>query len=457
MADLREALRERVRSLEPEPGGFERVVRRRRRKEVRRKVGAYAIVVALVASGVAGAIVLRHQQRSIPTITPDNISTLHQVWSGHAGTSTPSAATIADGMVFVAADRLYAFPLACAAQDGNCAPTWTGDLAGASSDRPVVADGIVVATSPAGLVAFDERCGGPTCAPLWTAPSPPKRSSREWIGAYSVPVVRQGLVYAAGGEGLYVFPLTCRTDGGVCSPDWVGIGNGSTASPTLGDGAVYVGSHLGLEAYPLTCSRARCDRLWLLGPESSTRHASGPQGYLITYDPKVTAAGADLFVSGDTAPLARYRVAPSEPSFDRKWTSELPLPTPKDPAGAYFHAEAVVANGVAYAPATRVYAFRVDCAPVGGRCVPLWMSPRQFDDEIQQYRSWSDPVVSNGLVFASTDRPYAFKVDCATGGAECQPLWVGPSGFASQPAVSDTAVAVTYVDGRVVLFEASGS
>jgi hypothetical protein len=52
----------------------------------------------------------------------------------------------------------------------------------------------------------------------------------------------------------------------------------------------------------------------------------------------------------------------------------------------------------------------------------MWIGPRQFDEEIQKYRSWSDPVVSNGLVFASTDRPDAFKTDCATGGEERQPL-----------------------------------
>src|SRR5262249_16378653 len=99
----------------------------------------------------------------------------------------------------------------------------------------------------------------------------------------------------------------------------------------------------------------------------------------------------------------------------------------------------------------------VDCRTSGGRCPPIWVGPRQFDDEIQVYRSWSDPVVLNGLVFASTDRPYVFEADCARGGQECQPLWVGPAGFASAPALTGNAVGVTYAEGRVVLFQASES
>jgi hypothetical protein len=444
MADLREALRERVSSIEPDSSGFERVIDRRRRRDVRRKVGVYAMILLIASIAAAGAFGLQHQRRSVPMITPDNVGTLHPVWTAHVSGS-PSTPAIADGMVYVSADRLYAFRLSCATTSGSCEPAWTADVGTTPAEQPVVSDGVVLVTSISGLFAFDTACTDPICEPIWTAPSPSGKglsnlNSHEPTPypQFSVPAVADDTIYAAGGEGLYAFPLRCRDDGGVCSPSWIGSGLGSYQSPVVGVDVIYVPTDAGLDVYRMTCPARRCHPLRQFGQNR------------VGGDPVVTTVGNDVYINE-----ARVAGLHDPRSAKVAWIGEIDRPGAKTLNEWVGHA--AVADGVAYMAASRIYAFPIDCRTSGRRCRPMWVGPRQVDDEIQRYRSWSDPVVSDGLVFASTDRPYAFKGDCATDGEECQPVWVGPAGFASQPAVSDTAVAVTYVDGRVVLFEASGS
>jgi hypothetical protein len=443
MSDLRERLENKQRSLRPEPGGYERLLRRRHRREVRRRVeaGSLALIIALVGA-LAIVSAFHDASQSIP-ITPVNVHSLRAVWTG-AVEGTPSDPTIADGMVYVSADRLYAFPLSCASGAAPCAPAWTADIGSASTSRPVVAEGVVLAVSTTGISAFDTGCGGPVCKPLWTAPSPgakglPSLDSHapERYGEFSVPVVSDGSVFAAGGKGLYAFPLRCRNDGEECDPAWVGVGYGSDESPAVGERVIYVGSHGGLEAYPRTCLRSRCERLWLLGPSTP-----------ISVYPTVTAVGNDVYANN-----GRYQDGISPGSPEPTWLGKLDRSSTRDLQAATV-GHVTVENGVAYMAASRVYAFPVDC-PGGRVCDASWKGPRQYDRQIAQYRVWSDPVVADGLVFASTDRPYAFAVGCGSGGQVCTPLWVGPEGFASKPAVSDTAVAITYADGRVVVFEAA--
>jgi hypothetical protein len=187
----------------------------------------------------------------------------------------------------------------------------------------------------------------------------------------------------------------------------------------------------------MTCPARSCDPLYRLG-------RSTPVGS----DPALTTVGNDLYVN-----TARVAGAHDLRSLKVLWVGEIDASSSKDLNPWVGHV--AVTDGLAYMAGSRLYAFSVDCGGRGTSCRPTWIGPRQFDEEIQHYRSWSDPVVINGLVFASTDRPYAFRADCATDGTECQPLWVGPAGFASAPAVTGNAVAVTYVDGRVVVFEAS--
>jgi outer membrane protein assembly factor BamB len=446
MTDLREALGERVRSFQPEPGGFERVTRRRRRKDVRRKIETYAVVLLLVAIGTAGAIALQHQRRSIPMITPDNVGTLHTVWTGHVS-GTPSTPAIADGMVYVTADRLYAFPITCATSDDACPPIWTAAIGTTPAGAPVVVDGVVLVTSTSGLFAFDSTCSAPTCSAMWTAPSPGYKGQRDLNShkpvpypQFSVPAVVNGTVYAAGGRGLYAFALRCRNDGGLCAPSWIGKGLGSYDPPAIGIDAIYVATERGVDAYAPTCPARLCDPVYQLGRTTLTGG-----------DPSITAVGGDVYTN-------TMRFA-SEHDIRRQnpaWRGEVDRPSTQDPEAPYV-GHVAVADGHAYMTASRLYAYPVDCGSNSSSCRPVWIGPRQFDEQIQKYRTWSDPVVSNGLVFSSTDRPYAFGANCATGGEECRPLWVGPAGFGSAPAVTGNALAVTYVDGRVVLFEASGA
>ena len=153
MTDLHDRLAQRQRELLPDPGGFDRLARRRRRREIRRRVAAGTVAVVL-ASGVASLLTtLRPGGAAEPTITPETVSSLRVVWKARVAGS-PSAPAIAGGSVFVSADRLYAFPLACEDR-AACEPLWTGPIRGASTVPPVVGGDVVVATSPAGLTTMN--------------------------------------------------------------------------------------------------------------------------------------------------------------------------------------------------------------------------------------------------------------------------------------------------------------
>ena len=71
-------------------------------------------------------------------------------------------------------------------------------------------------------------------------------------------------------------------------------------------------------------------------------------------------------------------------------------------------------------------------------------------------RRFATPVISNGVIYTATDRPYAFPADCATHGGSCSPLWVGPASGAGQTltaaAVTGDAVYFGSTKGRLEAF-----
>lgn len=436
MADLHERLAARQQALQPEPGGFDRLVRRRHRREVRRRVTA-GVVAAVIALGVVSLLAtLRPGRDETPAITPDNVASLRVAWTATVEGS-PSPPTISGDTVFVSADRLYAYPLGCGG-DAACAPLWTGDIGASSKVPPAVGDGIVIATSPTGLSAFDAACrsDGGACAPLWIAPAPAPKPPKGGVGiddnvevGFSVPVIAGGEVVVSGPGGLYVFAAHCRADGGRCGPLWAGTGIGSAEAPAVGTDAIYVHTHLELEAFPRTCPDSRCEPLW-----TAKLPASDRQG--------VTLVGDLLLADGVVYRWNGRRLATA-------WKASIPIALTK-------LSSATVDGGIAYLGGDRVYAFPLRCGAAGATCRPTWTGPVRFDPTLGAAHAWTQPVVADGLIFSSADAPAALAEGCGAGGTTCTPVWVGSSAIGtSRPAVSSSAVVITSAEGRVVAYRAA--
>jgi hypothetical protein len=431
MPDLHDRLAARRATFQPDPGGFERLVRRRHRREMRRRITAGVAALAIAVGVVVLLSALRPGgRRETPAITPDNVASLRVAWTARVE-GTPSAPTIAGDTVYVVADRLSAFPVGCAT---SCEPTWTGDIGAASTSAPAVANGVVVVSSPTGLTAFAIDCGtgGATCDPLWTAPTPAPQPPEAGVGindnvvvGFSAPVGRYAEVLLSGPAGVYAFRTDCRTDGGPCTPEWIARGAGSTEPPAVGAGAIYEHSHLGVEAFPLFCEQRRCDPFWsapLPGSDTQT----------------VSAAGDDLIVVDGTA----YRW--NRDQLVTVWRGYVTAPRSELSATA-------VEGRTIYMAADRVYAFAFDCGSQGAICHPTWMGP------LDTSTGWSQPAIGDGLVFTSSSAPAAFVPGCSEGAGTCAPVWTGRSGSGlSRPAVAPTAVVVTSADGGVTAYRPAG-
>jgi len=163
-----------------------------------RSGGAY--VAAFDAAGSKGC-------SGSPTIcVPMWTTTGPPVSTGNTGSPA-----IANGVIYIANNALYAFDAAgsanCPGKPKVCAPLWTAAMSGGPTySAPAVADGIVyVGTWYSGLYAFDAagsaNCStgttAKTCAPLWTAPTPSS------IGG--TPAIAHGVVYVAASGTLTAF------------------------------------------------------------------------------------------------------------------------------------------------------------------------------------------------------------------------------------------------------------
>jgi len=102
---------------------------------------------------------------------------VYSIWEPYV-----KGAAVANGVVYVASDKLYAYAASCGSGGGACSPLWTGPLPSAPSigsagspSSPSIANGVlyVVAGAANGVqlevLAFPTSCGGEaTCAPLWS-------------------------------------------------------------------------------------------------------------------------------------------------------------------------------------------------------------------------------------------------------------------------------------------------
>ncbi len=448
MPDLKHVLDARRAALTPDAGGFDRLIRRRRHKEIRGRITAGVVALVVVAGGFLAASSIwggarRVREGGVP-IDRSSIGSLSVAWTAHvAGGAT--APVVGDGLVFVGSkteDRLYAFPQAC---ESTCSPLWVAEAgSGQVLSTPVLLDGVVLVSSDR-LYAFDEHCAT-TCRPLWTSARLPRPDG------LSAPVVANGRVYVENGRYLYSFDPRCGTDAAICPARPVGTGgrgdshyrSRDSAELVAGGDLVYVmWPDWSMSVFTTRCRNGGCPPVWNIAPVSSFR------GSLLAFADNTLYVGANAYrsdcgVGGGCSP---------------EWIGGL-LGTTRS---LYLTAEVTgltVEDGTVYMAANRLYAFPEGCATDGATCAPAWVGPRQFDSVIATYRSWSTPIVSNGLVFAATDRLYAFAVGCGVRGATCRPLWVGPpspAAVVSSVAVGGNRMFVASSDGQVRAYQATAA
>ena len=94
--------------------------------------------------------------------------------------------------------------------------------------------------------------------------------------------------------------------------------------------------------------------------------------------------------------------------------------------------------------------FPADCAT---SCDPVWVADTGANHPVTpEFAPWA----AGGIVYVGTDDLYAYSSTCGTGGATCDPLWVGKvRGDATEPALGDGAVFVISLGGKLYRFPSS--
>jgi outer membrane protein assembly factor BamB len=209
------------------------------------------------------------------------------LWTG-AGPGGDSSPALANGIVYVGGDKLYAFDAAgntnCSGNPKTCQPLWTAPT-GTTGSSPMVANGTVfIGANDGELYAFDAtgntNCSGipKTCQPVWTTST--------GGAVYSSPAYAGGVVYVGSDDNkLYAFDANgntnCTGSPKTCQPLWSATtGDDIKSSPAVANGVIFVGSNdHNVYAYDahgqVNCTGApkTCSPLWSAmtsGPVSSS-------------------------------------------------------------------------------------------------------------------------------------------------------------------------------------------
>ena len=143
-----------------------------------------------------------------------------------------------------------------------------------------------------------------------------------------------------------------------------------------------------------------------------------------------------LVAVSTTLSLARSRKPAQALSLDPLTASSLGLSW-ADPRTAP-PLSLAAADGILYvSTGDSLSAYPVDCVPSGGTCPKLWSNPVP-DGPL------SAPVVSNGIVYASSAAGFVYAFPARCHATACQPLWIGQTGprAASIPAANSDFVYV---------------
>ena len=418
MSELRTALEQRRRAHVPDPGAFDRLVGRRRRKERTQRLTA--IVVALAVSS-AGIWALVHTgtfraRPAAPTIDRSTVGRLDVAWTAAVGGAT--APVIAGDLAFVGSEAgvLYALDV----RTGGV--VWLGRLGGPIvSEAAVSGDQVIVHTTEGVLAAFDISCGagGATCLPSWTA-----RTG----GEGAPPLAAGDLVLVNTGKRLLAFDAACRTGGDLCEPTWTGIarpvdGTGPSAAPALADGTVWTVIGQDSTIFPLPCPVPEGGRCEALNHRFTGVLRTGP------------VVGGGMAFVGSTSRLRLRLRADCTTACEAIWRALATDPT-----------EPAVADGFVYvsgAPDGGLAAVPQDCRSDGSVCEPTWTGDINGSPT-------SRVIVSNGVVYlgSSDGNLYAFPATCD---ARCAPLAAIRIGASIEaPAIwQGRAVLVTASDGTL--------
>lgn len=436
------------------------------------------ITVVVAIGGVTGGIALTHKRANAPASAPTASATQSVVplaqtsanWGalqggpartgdqseetrigiGNVGQLSPvrtyktnsetgqsTAPLIANGILYVATNRLYAFAATgatnCSAAPAACTPLWTAPTAYIHS--MTIANGDVFVTDNEGVQAYSasgsENCSGTpkVCAPLWATSTHTTTGPLFQPGPGS-PVVANGVLYvpgagdgiALGSGGAYVAAFAaagttgCSGTPTVCVPMWTTTGlpggAGNAGSPAIANGVLYIAN-----------------------------------GSLYAFD----AAGS-TDCSGTTKVCAPL------------WTAAIS-------GGGANSAAPAVADGIVYVgnPYSGLYAFAAagsaNCSATatGKTCAPLWNAPSATGT--------GAPAVANGVVYDTTGGGELAAFD-ATAATNCPgtgtvqtctraPLWTsaplasGP--LASSPTVANGVVYVASSNGGIYAYDAAGS
>src|SRR5262245_31758645 len=164
MPELATILDRESRTVELDPGHYDRLLRRRDRRRRNRRIGSALLAVVLTTVTIGYAVILLHGQTDrvpMDRITSRNVARLGLAWiaSARASTGSPGSPTIRDGIVYVDAGAegpgaIMGFPLSCAGSDGSCSPTWSTrtphELTGTVFDEQhvYVGEGLTLSTTP---------------------------------------------------------------------------------------------------------------------------------------------------------------------------------------------------------------------------------------------------------------------------------------------------------------------
>ena len=378
VSDIRDALRHRQHAYQPAPGAFDRLVRRRQRKERTRRLGSVAVALLVMGGAVWVFLPLSRLEhlRAAPPIDRSTVGRLGVAWTVGVGDS-PTVPVVDGDRVFVgtASGKLYALDV----RGGHV--VWIGHLRGSIVSAPVIlGDQVVVHSTSGVLAAFETGCGtrGATCLPTWTAytgddvGSPPSAADGviyvnagddrmlafedcssgpcdpAWIGKISsrgqprspvAPAVANGSVWTVLGTDTVVFPKRCDR---VCEPTQSQFAGDMSIGPVVGDRLVVLGSGGGyLYGFPVDCPE-RCRAVWRARADSPTTPA---------------VDGGMVFVSG--APGGGMAAVPERcPSAgaacDPRWVGDINgSPT----------SSVITASGVVYVGSSdgNLYAFPTAC------------------------------------------------------------------------------------------------
>jgi outer membrane protein assembly factor BamB len=337
VSDIRDALRHRQRAYQPASGAFDRLVRRRKRRERSKRLSSVAVALLVMGGAVWVFLPLSRLEHlsAAPPIDPSAVGRLAVAWTVGVGDS-PTVPVVDGDSVFVgtASGELYALDV----RGGHV--VWIGRLRGSIVSAPVIlGDQVVVHTTSGVLAAFDTGCGtrGATCLPTWTAytgddvGSPPSAAGgviyvnagddrmlafegctsgpcdHAWVGRISsygqppspdAPAVADGSVWTILGNDTVVFPVRCDR---VCGPTQSQFAGSMSIGPVVGDRLVVVGSSSGyLYGFRADCP-GRCRAIWRTRADAPTRPAvsggvvflsGAPSGGMAAVPERCRSAGA---------------------------------------------------------------------------------------------------------------------------------------------------------------------